>query len=175
MPKKKKVIILVLVLLLIIMGTTVAFVILSDDQPKAGDTSTVNYDPPTDEEIRAGEKQKDKIDQQEELIEQESQNPGKEKNVSVIITDAGQYDDIIEVRSFIPNHFQDGTCTITASQGITKITKETPAYKDISTTICTNPLINRSEFSSTGQWVITVDYVSAEAHGRSDPKTITIE
>ena len=137
----------------------------------------VNYNPPTEEEKAVGDTQKETAD-----TEEEQQNPPKpseqttpqKKAVTVIITDAGQYDDIVEVRSFISDHYQDGTCTITFRKGSQTLTKKTPAYRDASTTICTNPLIKRSEFPSAGDWQVTVAYTSKDASGTSDAQTVKI-
>lgn len=130
----------------------------------------INYDPPTDEEKAAGDSAKAKLEEQAS-----SQSSNTNGTATVIITDANQYGDVVEVRSFISNHYEDGTCTITFTQNQKTISKETPAYKDISTTICTNPLFQRSEFSSAGQWQVTVTYKSAGATGSSAPQAVTIK
>jgi hypothetical protein len=140
----------------------------SDDTQQTEDY--INYNPPTDEEKAAGDAAKANLDTQSS-----NQNGSPNGNATVIITDAAQYDDVIEVRSFISNHYEDGTCTITFTLGQKTVTKETPAYKDISTTICTNPLFQRSEFSVAGQWQMTVSYKSTGASGSSAPRVVTIK
>lgn len=95
-------------------------------------------------------------------------------NTTVIITDAAQYDDTIEVRSYIPDHYEDGTCTITFTQDSKVVTKQTPAYRDATTTICTNPLIKRSEFPSPGTWIVKITYESSGASGESKAQNISI-
>lgn len=143
------------------------------------DTRTVNeinYDPPTVEEKAAGDEQKKKLEPTKPDENTDPSDPPEDSNqVKVVITDAGQYDDIIEIRSFIPDHYQDGTCTVTLTKGTTTVTKETTAYRDASTTICTNPLIKRSEFPSAGDWTVRVQYASANARGTSELQTITIK
>lgn len=144
----------------------------------ANETDGINLNPPTDEEKKAGDARKQEISAERRLAEsQPSSGSGasSKKTVSVIITDASQYDDIIEVRSFIPDHYQDGTCTISFRKDDRTLTKTTPAYRDISTTICTNPNIKRSEFSTSGEWQVTVSYESADAKGTSNAQTITIK
>lgn len=143
----------------------------------ASETDGINLNPPTEEERKAGDARKQEISAERRLAEsQPSSGSGasNKKTVSVIITDASQYDDLIEVRSFIPDHYQDGTCTITFRKDDRTLTKMTPAYRDISTTICTNPNIKRSEFSTSGEWQVTVSYESADAKGTSNSQTITI-
>lgn len=134
----------------------------------------VNYGPPTEEEKQAGDRQKELVDKTEAQRNQPQDNSQK-KNVSVEITDAGQYDDIIEVRSFIPNHFQNGVCIITFAKGDQKLIKQTPAKTDISTTICLNPNIARSEFSSAGNWQMYIEYNAKNAIGKSETLTVKIQ
>lgn len=134
----------------------------------------IDLSPPTEQEQAAGDQRKKDIvanEQQGALPQPDSQT----KTATVIITDAGQYDNVIEVRSFIPDHYQDGTCTITLRQGTQVITKEAPAYRDATTTICTNPMIQRSELPAAGNWQVTVAYASAGANGLSEVKTIKID
>jgi hypothetical protein len=143
----------------------------SNNEPQSG----INYDPPTDEEAQAGDKIKDDVNQKEKQSQNNpDQSDGAKQEASVIITDAGQYDDIIEVRAFIPNHYQDGTCTITLTKDTFSVSKSTPAYRDATTTICTNPLFARSEFATPGEWSVTVSYSSSGAQGTSSSETIDI-
>lgn len=174
--KSKKLIIVVLLAILAIalIGGTVYFIKNSGQKTNSyDDGSGINYEPPTEEEKQAGDKQKDKIIQEEDA--RNNPNSQDEQTASVIITDAGQYDDVIEVRAFIPDHYQDGTCTITLTQGSYKVTKDTPAYRDVSTTICTNPLFTRSEFANNGEWHVVVSYSSEGATGTSEPRTVNIK
>ena len=169
-----KIILIVVASLLVVMG--VSFAYRTYDMSRNDNwIDGVNYDPPTEEERAAGDKQKEKVDKEEQRQNSQNGDSTEKKTTNVIITDAGQYDDIIEVRSFIPDHYQDGTCTIAFRKGGQTITKGTPAYRDASTTICTNPLIKRSEFPSAGDWQVSVSYDSKDAKGTSETQTITIE
>lgn len=134
----------------------------------------VNYSPPTDEEKAVGDTQKEEVDRKEESQNKPDDSPDK-KSVTVIITDAGQYDGIIEVRSFVPDFFQDGTCTTTFTKGSRTFKKEMPARTDSSTTICMNPLLKRSEFPVPGVWQVKVTYSSKDAQGVSETQNLTIE
>jgi hypothetical protein len=145
----------------------------TDEQTSDVNPNDINYEPPTEEEKNSGDEQKDDV-----LKDEEQRNDPDNQNkqtASVIITDAKQYDDIIEVRSFIPNHYEDGTCTITFTKDSQSISKDTPAYRDASTTICTNPLFNRSEFPGSGDWNLVVYYKSTGASGQSSITTVKIE
>lgn len=175
--RNKKIIILVLVLALMAAAylSWNQFRTKSDSRSPTGTMANTGdtYSSPTNEEQEAGDKQKEINKQREQSQQANPQNSGK-KAASVIITDAGQYDDVIEVRAFIPDHYQDGTCTITITKDNHKVSKSTPAYRDVSTTICTNPLFARSEFAETGEWQAVVSYSAEGAQGSSEPKNITI-
>ncbi|MDQ3123750.1 MAG: hypothetical protein M3Q14_03660 [bacterium] len=137
--------------------------------------NSINYGPPTVEEKAAGDRQKQQIDEEQNNTDNSPLDNSSKKSVSVIITDASQYEDIIEVRSFIPDYFQDGTCTIVFRKDNLTLTKTAPAYKDISTTICTNPEIKRSEFATSGEWQVTVSYESTNAKGTSETQIIKLK
>lgn len=175
---KNKSKIIIAVIVLIIAGGFIGWKYFVDKNTQevtnTADTTTdsINYDPPTEEEQLSGNTQKNQSIKDED----NRNNTTNQSNntATVIITDAGQYDDIIEVRSFISDHYEDGTCTITFSQGTNKVQKSTPAYRDASTTICTNPLFPRSDFPSGGDWDLSVSYEAGNTKGTSETKTIKI-
>jgi hypothetical protein len=145
----------------------------TDEQTSDVNSNDINYEPPTEEEKNSGDEQKDDV-----LKDEEQRNDPDNQNkqtASVIITYAAQDGNNIEVNAFIPDFYQDGTCTITFTQGTQKVTKDTPAYRDASTTICTNPLFNRSEFLASGDWNLIVYYKSTGASGQSSITTVKIE
>ena len=146
-------------------------------------TSSTVYNPPTQEEKQSGDKIKPEVvKRQEQEDAQKKDNTSNStstdttsNNAEVIITDAAQYGNIIEVRSFVANKYQDGTCKITFTKGELVVSKETKAYKDATTTICTNPLIERSEFKQAGDWQVVVQYTAGTTTGKSKPQTVKIE
>ena len=142
--------------------------------PYKDDATYINYASPTDEEKKDGDNQKQSIEEENNKLEEKFSDSGKKK-AYVIITDASQYGSSIEVRAFVDNHFQDGICTIYFRKNSYTLTKEAPAYKNVSTTACTVPEINSSEFSLKGDWQVTVSYSSDNAEGVSESQTITID
>lgn len=145
--------------------------------------SNTIYTPPTQEEKQSGNEIKPEVvkrQEQEDAQKKDSTNSSTpttstNNNAEVIITDAAQYNNVIEVRSFVANKYQDGTCKITLTKGELVVSKETKAYKDATTTICTNPLIDRSEFKQTGDWQVFVQYTAGATTGSSKPQTVKIE
>lgn len=179
---KNKKILIVVSLLAILIACGVAFAYYKHtkntdnpaEQLQPSNQAGINLNPPTLEENNSGDERKEQIVEEQNKSKNNS-GETKTKQTTVIITDAGQYDNIIEVRSFIPNHYEDGTCTINFQKGSSKVSKSTPAYRDASTTICTNPLFKRSEFPSAGDWQVTVSYKSPGAVGVSETRTIKIK
>lgn len=142
----------------------------SKNDPTSQSDTAINFGPPTEEESKAGDEKKQEIVDTENSSSVQDPDPG----VTVLITDAGVYSGVVEVRSFIPNHYEDGTCEIVFSQGNSTFSRQTPAYRDVSTTICTNPLIKTSDFPSAGTWTVMVKYNSPTISGTSQVEKIMI-
>lgn len=139
----------------------------SEDSVKP--VNTINYDPPTEEEKTAGDKQK------QEIIQKENEEEPKTtlKSANVIIVDASQYSDEIEVRAFASNVLENGTCNYSFSlAGQTTITKETTAYADASTTPCITLTVPRAVFAVSGEWQLTVAFSSANYKGSATQKVV---
>lgn len=162
----KKPLIITVVVLLLAGGAFGLYTLLTKDSEGARTSTTqppspfgVNYDPPSEEEQEAGDKQKEKI------VESESNKPPS--SATVVIIDAGQYDGQVEVRSFVSNVIQSGTCTVTFTKGNAVVTRQVEATKDATTTLCSNVSIPRSEFDSSGTWKLTVNYASSAISGQA--------
>lgn len=129
-------------------------------------SETINFDPPAEEEQKAGD------DQKQEIINgEETSTPPTTANV--VIIDASQYDDQIEIRAFVSNIIQDGSCSIVATRGSLSVTRQVAAAKDATTTQCMPVTIPRSEFLSSGTWNLTVTYTSSDITGKAN-KTIEL-
>jgi len=124
---------------------------------------TINLEPPTSEESKAGDQQKDQI------VQQETKPPTPAMNAKVIIVDASQYDTSVEVRAFASNVIKNGTCTFTFTKsGESSIEKTEPAYADASSSPCIALTVDRSEFPSAGTWQLTVKYTSEGIEGSAE-------
>ncbi len=132
--------------------------------------NTINLGPPTEEEKNAGDEKKAEVLEQDN---QEDATPTSD-NVSVVIVDANQYEEVVEVRAFVANTLKDGTCTYIFKKDNNTIEKTTPAYADASSTPCITLTVNRSEFISPGTWNLTVNYTSQNLQG-SESTTLEIK
>ena len=171
---------LILLGLLLAGGLVFAYIQLEnirDSDDTAQEESTIDFGPPTEEEQRAGDERKDIIDEQQGSSSNDvgdDQTTNDKKSADVVIVDASQYDNTIEVRAFVSNHVEGGTCSYRFTRGNNTINKSLPAHADASTSICPMLEVDRSEFPSSGDWQLVVSYESANAKGLSDTKTVTI-
>ena len=128
--------------------------VASTNEPK------INLDPPTEEEIQAGNDQKQAIINQEEQQTNNDEISDGKREADVVIVDASQYDQEVEIRAFISNAVQNGTCTYTFKLNDTSFVRSMPAQADASTTPCITLTLARSDFNTSGNWNVTVRFES---------------
>jgi hypothetical protein len=167
---KKKLIVGICILIFIVIvtlfvlektGVTNLYTKEKIEQPSATQYTpdTINYNPPTESETKSGDSIK------QEIIE--SENKTQPDYASVVIVDAKQYEQEIEVRAFVSNVIQDGICTITFSKNSQTIEKTVKANADATTSPCTTLKVARSEFKETGVWNVEINYTSNTVIGSS--------
>ena len=149
-----------------------------NNESASNNGSTINLDPPTEEEQQAAEDIKDRLaetDDETATTDDQPEDTADKQSARVTIVDANQYGDIVEVRAFVSNHIQSGTCSYTFTQtDQNTIRKERPAQPEASTTVCMNLEVDRDEFPASGNWQLTVRYESEDAAGSSEAQTITL-
>lgn len=108
-----------------------------------------------------------------------SPSPVTAGDVTPVITYAGYFDDSkkqIEVNAFVPEIFENGTCTLTLTRsGAATITKTNTAAGSVKNTNCKNFVLDRSELSAAGEWSAVVSYSSASHSGISSTQTFTVQ
>lgn len=172
---RSKILLLILAGVLLFAGGVYAYQALDDNADSKSQANDIDFGPPTEEERQAGDEQKDTITDKESSNDadettqpsdsDENDRQDDRKSANVVIVDASQYDDIVEVRAFVNNHIQDGTCRYRFQRGNQTINKQLEAHADASTTVCPALEVNRSEFRSAGTWSVTVTYESSGAKG----------
>ncbi|MCA9346755.1 hypothetical protein KC960_04660 [Candidatus Saccharibacteria bacterium] len=173
MAKQKKSKILLITLLVIVALGCILFVLektgvtdfyhKNNTTEQSTPTPTINYEPPTNEE-------KQQADTQKQINENTDKNTQLPNTAEVVIVDANQYDQNIEVRAFVSNVIQDGTCEITFIKGNTEFSKTTSAKADASTTPCLAVTVPRSEFIESGEWTVKVSYENSTITGEAEAK-----
>jgi lipopolysaccharide export LptBFGC system permease protein LptF len=158
-----------LALTIVIVVITIGFFVISrSSKTDSNIVDGINYGPPTEQEQNSGNEKKTEI--VENSLNEKNDNTASDSSdikVDIVIVDAGQYDDSIEVRAFASNVIKDGNCTFTFSKSDKKISKVLPAYADASTTPCVNLALSRNEFNEIGTWDVDVTYNSVGYLGSS--------
>ncbi len=122
---------------------------------------TINYVPATKED-------QEESDNAKNNSAARANNQSTPSTANVVITDASQYGQSIEIRALVTNVFAAGTCTITLSQEGNHFSKQVPATKDATTTQCQTISIPRSSFNNPGKWRVVVNYNSDSISGFSE-------
>lgn len=178
--ENKKLLVLSVSAVLLLAGGAFAFTKFNDaasnEVPKP--TAELNLDPPTEEEIKASNDNKQAIAEREERIQnQSSSEPGK-KSVKPIITYAGQFapQNHVEVGGYVSDIFEEGgICKATFSHGSSSFSKQTQAIRNAKSVDCPAIKASASEFSPKGKWSVVLSYDSSTASGTSETKTIEVK
>lgn len=148
----------------------------SDSAASTDVSDSINYNPPTQQEVDSSQDAKKRGDAQGENTD-EGRAPDNKHSVGVGISYADIYGDSLEVRAFTNGIIEgSGTCKVrvtSKSTPSTEITKEAKAFIDTSTTQCEPVYIPLSELSS-GTWLVTVGFSSQEHEGISETAEVTV-
>lgn len=153
-----------------------------DDRSKADKTgTTINYRPATEEEKKQSEDAKDKLveeqqTQQNSATKDDQPNSGRPSTLTPFISYLEQVGPNIEASGYIGGLFEDnGTCTLTLTNGSAKLNKQSKGFKDFNHTSCTPFSFPSSELTKTGTWTVSLSYSSASGSGTSEAKTLEVQ
>ncbi|MGH7158054.1 MAG: hypothetical protein ACREGD_03185 [Candidatus Saccharimonadales bacterium] len=134
-----------------------------------GRDTTINYDPPTEEEKQQAEDHKDELAQQ---AQNQDPNTSNKKEVIISITSATNVSGpTVTITGFAQGIVEDaGTCTATLTKGGDTKTATSDGFADANTTQC-QPMTMQL---SPGSWQLTLSYNSSSASG-SSTKTLTVQ
>ena len=175
-PNNKKLIIgTVLILAVALLSAGLIYAVntgfFSRETP-VGDGDSINYNPPTQEEIDASQDGKKNLDKNGDKNDQEVE-PGEKRPVGVGIAFADFDNGNLEIRAFTNSIIEGtGTCTATVTKGSEVISEKAEAFVDASSSQCRPILIDEDRLSS-GTWEIKVTFSSPDAERTS--QTITVE
>ena len=167
-------------ILLIAAAGYVAYAFMSKSWPFAesstegSDSSTVNYNPPTQADTDASQDAKKRIaaeeDTEKSASDDSSSSNSSKKTVGVGVTYADIYNDNLEIRAFTNGVIEGtGTCTATATMKDMPsmvITKSSEAFVDVSSSQCNPIYIPVSQLKS-GTWEVVVKFSSPDSEGSS--------
>jgi hypothetical protein len=135
----------------------------------------VYYNPPTPQDKADTQARKEALAKQYQQQQSSPQPSPSKQAVTPVITNASQIGQQITVNAYVSGIFEDGgICTASFTQGSLQVTKNSTAFANATTTDCPPIVMNSSEFSSKGNWQVTVAYNSAKATGTSQPETLTV-
>lgn len=137
----------------------------TEDSQQSGGQDSSNQD--------ASEPDKTKLDEPESTqdIDEESES----SEVSVTITTLDQTASEVRVRA-ITHDLTSGTCTVTFQKsGQTDISKTAKLSYVTSYASCQGWDIDKSEFTSKGEWSVSVKVESGDQSGVSETKTVNVE
>ncbi len=133
------------------------------------DGHQVALNPPTTQEKKAADSQKDQIVQDEKNRANSSNSNQPKKNVSVVITELSAS----SIKGYVQGVFEEGgTCTATAVQGSQVITKTSTGFQNVSYTQCAP--ISWGSPLGLGKWTVTLKYQSSTAEG-SQSQTLEVK
>lgn len=133
----------------------------TNNTPATNNTSPINYNPPTQEEIDETERYKQNLP---DVNKDPQQDTDTLKKVTPIITFA----DATEISGFVPGIVEnDGTCTAKITHGSTSFTKSAKAFGNVNTTNCEPITLTTADFGESGTWTVSLSYKSTVSSGNS--------
>lgn len=151
----------------------------TNPQRDTGDGMTSKYNPQPESSEDSINQQKTsnsaKNDTSLEIKDQGNvSDDSSSRDLNIVITDASQYDDTVEVRAFANEVSSKALCVTTFSKGRQKVTKRTTAIASATTTSCGAIDVPVSDFMERGRWSVTVSYSSKSGDGTSKPAELVI-
>lgn len=136
----------------------------------------INREPATDDQKRAGEKQKEStappdVDIEENDTEGNEQAPGSD--FAVTLTALNQTGDNVQIRTLINKVSTSGTCTLTLTKGNSVIERQSQVAALPSSSTCKGFDIPLEELSE-GDWQVAVT-VNISGNISSASKTLTVQ
>ena len=134
----------------------------------------VDYGPPSSEDIDSSQDAKDRLDSSNSQGAGVTNSPTK-SNAHIGISMVDIVNGSVEVRAFISGVIEgDGQCKVRLAKNDLIVSVSSTAFIDSTTTICTPTTIPLSSFKESGDWYLTVNYVSSSSNNTSAPQKVVI-
>lgn len=179
--KKRRVIIIVISLALIAFGAWWLFIRdtagqqSAQNQDTTTDDTSINYDPPTEEESLRGDNKKQEVDTDEPSQPAQTSPTSQKKSVTPTITGNEIYGSNLEVSGYVQGIVEKGgTCTAVATKGSSVVKQQKAALDDAQYTSCGVILIPKAKLAS-GTWKVILEYESAKHKGASTVSEVVIQ
>ncbi len=145
----------------------------SENETNTAPTNTINYDPPSEEEKTTSDAKKDEII---DNINSGDSTPN-ETDVVVTITRADQAGagQPLNIRAFIDGT-KTGQCKVIISKsGQSTVEKSFPVVFEGTGSSCQNADIDAGEFSTGGEWTLTISVVTGSGQSKATDQKVTID
>ena len=152
----------------------------SSSADSSDDISKIDYNPATDDQIKAGEEAKKSFSDRvtEATVEREAATgqttptPSEAQNVDVLITSSNYSGGILSIRTMISTIDANGSCTLSLSKaGESTVTRTAPTQTMGSYTTCQGFDI---EGLNAGKWQVSVKYNGSQNRTGSYKKEVAI-
>lgn len=136
------------------------------------DSSSVDLQPPTEEEKEAGRQVKEDVVEKAEGKPTNSDIPSSGSSSTIVagFSAINQNDDALQIRTIIQEVLSSGSCIITLKKDNQTVTKTTSVYPNASISTCQGFDIPTSELSP-GTWDITIKVTSDNRDGSATTTT----
>ena len=185
----KKYVPIVLIAVILLAGGWITYTYLSKTWPftssdsktsSTSDGTSINYDPPTDQEVDESQDAKKRDNQEEQSKDTDKTPTDQKKSIDVGISYADISGKNLEIRAFTNNVIEGtGTCTATVvmkgmenMEGM-RVTKSSEAFIDATSTLCRPIYIPTSQLHS-GTWEVSVKFSSPDREGTSDTVEVKV-
>jgi hypothetical protein len=171
--KKRRLLIGVLCLLLIVGGGLSAYAFTktakkhTDTASSSKKVNTVDYGPPTKEQVDAGDSTVDPEQSTTDRPLPPTPQPGGKSIVEVAISSTHQAESTFQVSTLISHLVNSGTCTLVLAKGTTTITKTAGVQPLASTSTCKGFSIPTSELSA-GKWTASLTFENDTLTGSTE-------
>jgi len=186
--KPLKIALIIGAILLVILGASALYFYKFNGKifgwsPVASSSSTVDYNPPTQEQIDAGNQVKEENLKQDEATNpktgdsstpdsNQTQTPAQQNTVGVSITAANQNGSMLQIRALINTVTSSGSCTLTLTKsGSPTVTKTANVQALPSSSTCQGFDVPVAELSS-GTWAATVQYNNGATKGSATQNVV---
>jgi flagellar basal body-associated protein FliL len=162
--RKPVIFIIATVIFLAIAAAAVHFAMSHDSLPKNADrqAASINYDPPTDDQVQAG------INQKQSTVDNSAKNdsppPAPTTSLNITMTSNGQSDGTYRIRYLIDQSISTGTCSLTMIKDGRTVVKTASVQALASSATCAGFDIPVAELGS-GTWQATLTVSSGAASG----------
>lgn len=136
---------------------------LNDSKSENSSSNKVNYDPPTNEEKAAGDKQKSESVNAEPSTDQSN-------NLDVTFSAVNQNDDVVQIRTMIQGVIQ-GSCSLTVVNGSQSKTFTSSTQLLANASTCSGFDISTSDIG-TGKWDIKLTVTSNDNAKKGETTTM---